>query len=165
VAITGPAIVRKVKGAGVPASRKLELAAPPPPANDDRKPSPPGARKPAIVTSTSRKRARLLPSERAADPDRGDGPGAGLPRPHDPPKVSRPPIPKRHWRSHGNDPLPSGAEALDEPFAAFPSWFLQVTCERCGQQRLSGETHFALPDMLIRDILDRMRHDGRYAAA
>jgi hypothetical protein len=36
---------------------------------------------------------------------------------------------------------------------------------RCGQQRLSGETHFALPDMLIRDILDRMRHDGRYAAA
>jgi hypothetical protein len=65
VAITGPAIVRKVKGAGVPASGKLELAAPPPPANDDRKPSPPGARKPAIVTSTSRKRARLLPSERA----------------------------------------------------------------------------------------------------
>ena len=22
----------------------------------------------------------------------------------------------RHWRSYGNDPLPTGAEALDEPF-------------------------------------------------
>ena len=38
-------------------------------------------------------------------------------------------VPKRHWRSYGNDPLPSGAEALDEPLNAFPSWFLQVTCD------------------------------------
>jgi hypothetical protein len=37
--------------------------------------------------------------------------------------------PRRHWRSYGNDPLPTGAEALDEPFAAFPSWFLRVTCD------------------------------------
>jgi hypothetical protein len=33
--------------------------------------------------------------------------------------------PKRHWRSYGNDPLPTPAEALAEPFAAFPSWFLR----------------------------------------
>jgi hypothetical protein len=34
------------------------------------------------------------------------------------------PIPKRHWRSYGDHPLPSGPEALDEPLAAFPSWYL-----------------------------------------
>ena len=28
--------------------------------------------------------------------------------------------PRRHWRSYGTDPLPSGAEAMGEPFAAFP---------------------------------------------
>ena len=32
----------------------------------------------------------------------------------------------RHWRTYGNDPLPTSAEALDEPFAAFPSWFLRI---------------------------------------
>ena len=42
-------------------------------------------------------------------------------------------LPLRHWRSYGNDPLPTGAEALEEPFDAFPSWFLQVTCDRCGK--------------------------------
>jgi hypothetical protein len=26
--------------------------------------------------------------------------------------------PTRHWRSYGNDPLPTPAEALNEPFAA-----------------------------------------------
>jgi hypothetical protein len=40
------------------------------------------------------------------------------------------PIPVRHWRSYGNDPLPSGIEARDEPFAAFPSWFMRIECER-----------------------------------
>jgi hypothetical protein len=35
-------------------------------------------------------------------------------------------VPKRHWRSYGNDPLPTGIEALDEPFAAFHSWFLRI---------------------------------------
>ena len=29
--------------------------------------------------------------------------------------------PQRHWRSDGDDPLPTGKEALDEPFSAFPS--------------------------------------------
>ena len=32
----------------------------------------------------------------------------------------------------GTEPLPTGAEALDEPFRAFPSWFMRVTCDRCG---------------------------------
>jgi hypothetical protein len=33
--------------------------------------------------------------------------------------------PQRHWRSYGTDPLPTPAEALAEPFNAFPSWFLR----------------------------------------
>jgi hypothetical protein len=68
----------------------------------------------------------------------------------------------RHWRSYGNDPLPTGAEALDEPFAAFPSWFMRVACERCGQERMFNEAHASAAQrgMLIRDILDKMRHDG-----
>jgi hypothetical protein len=70
------------------------------------------------------------------------------------------PIPKRHWRSYGDAPLPSGAEALDEPFSAFPSWFMRITCDRCGQERMFTETHAAQGDMLIRDIIATMRHDG-----
>jgi hypothetical protein len=70
------------------------------------------------------------------------------------------PIPRRHWRSYGNDPLPSGAEALDEPLRAFPSWFLRIVCDRCGKVRMISETHMPQSDMLIRDILERMRHDG-----
>jgi hypothetical protein len=46
------------------------------------------------------------------------------------------PIPARHWRSYGTEPLPSGAEALGEPFAAFPSWFLRIECDRCGKVRM-----------------------------
>jgi hypothetical protein len=41
------------------------------------------------------------------------------------------PIPERHWRSYGNDPLPTGREAMDEPFRAFPSWFLRIECDHC----------------------------------
>jgi hypothetical protein len=70
------------------------------------------------------------------------------------------PVPKRHWRSYGNDPLPSGEQALDEPLRASPSWFLRIVCERCGKERMISETHMPQGDMLIRDILDRMRHDG-----
>jgi hypothetical protein len=40
--------------------------------------------------------------------------------------------PHRHWRNYGDEPLPSGTEALNEPFSAFQSWFLRVTCDRCG---------------------------------
>ena len=71
------------------------------------------------------------------------------------------PIPTRHWRSYGTEPQPTGREALEEPFRAFPSWFLRITCDRCGQQRMFSETHAAgQRDMLIRDIIARMRHDG-----
>jgi hypothetical protein len=35
----------------------------------------------------------------------------------------RPP-PARHWRSYGDDKLPTGAKAMSEPFNAFPSWFM-----------------------------------------
>jgi hypothetical protein len=35
------------------------------------------------------------------------------------PMIARRPVPKRHWRSCGHAPLPSGAEALNEPFSAF----------------------------------------------
>ena len=34
--------------------------------------------------------------------------------------TARRPVPKRHWRSYGDDQLPTGAEALDEPFARSP---------------------------------------------
>jgi hypothetical protein len=49
-AVAGPAIVRKATTAGIPSGGKTKPA-PLPPANDDRQPSPPGARKPAIVTA------------------------------------------------------------------------------------------------------------------
>ena len=70
------------------------------------------------------------------------------------------PVPKRHWRTYGNDPLPTGAEALDEPFAAFPSWFLRIECDRCGKVQMVNEAHSARRAMPIRDILAKMRHDG-----
>ena len=47
--------------------------------------------------------------------------------------VTARPIPKRHWRSYGDDPLPTAREALDEPLPAFPSWFMRITCDRCGK--------------------------------
>ena len=68
--------------------------------------------------------------------------------------------PQRHWRSYGTDPLPTGAEALDEPFRAFPSWFLRITCDRCGKDRMVNEAHAPRSDRAVRDILKRMRHDG-----
>jgi hypothetical protein len=51
------------------------------------------------------------------------------------------PVPRLHWRSYGHEPLPTGKEALDEPFRAFPSWFLRITCDRCGKGRMLSETH------------------------
>ena len=74
--------------------------------------------------------------------------------------TARRPVPKRHWRSYGDDKLPTGAEALDEPFAAFPSWFMRITCDRCGKDRMVNEAHTAQRDLPIRTILNRMRHDG-----
>jgi ribosomal protein S27E len=74
--------------------------------------------------------------------------------------MTRARIPVRHWRSYGNDPLPTGIEARDEPFAAFPSWFLRIECDRCGKVQMINEVHFARPNMPIRAILAKTRHDG-----
>ena len=68
--------------------------------------------------------------------------------------------PERYWRSYGNDPLPTGAEAMDQPFAAFPSWLMRITCDRCGKNRMFAETHFKRRDLALREIIQRMRHDG-----
>jgi hypothetical protein len=70
------------------------------------------------------------------------------------------PVPRRHWRSYGDHPLPTGEQSLDEPLRAFPSWFLHIVCERCGKDRMIAETQMPEGEMLIRDIIDRMRHDG-----
>ena len=64
--------------------------------------------------------------------------------------------PERYWRSYGPDPLATGAEAMDEPFAAFPSWLIRITCDRCGKDRMFAETHFAQRDMRLREIIQRM---------
>jgi hypothetical protein len=56
--------------------------------------------------------------------------------------------------------LPTGEQALDEPLRAFPSWFLRIVCDRCGKERLISEIYLVHGEMLIRDIIARMRHDG-----
>jgi hypothetical protein len=48
---------------------------------------------------------------------------------------------------------------MDEPFSAFPSWFMRITCGRCGKDRVLSETH-ANAMRHARDIVFRMRHDG-----
>ena len=68
--------------------------------------------------------------------------------------------PKRHWRSYGNEPLPTTAEAMGEPLAAFPSWFLRIECDRCGKVQMVNEAHARWRDRTLRAILARMRHDG-----
>ena len=70
------------------------------------------------------------------------------------------PVPARHWRSYGDAPLPSGREALDQPFAAFPSWFMRITCDLCGKDRMLNEAHMLAGNMTIRAIISRMRHDS-----
>jgi hypothetical protein len=67
------------------------------------------------------------------------------------------PVPQRHWRSYGDHPLPTGPEALAEPLAAVPSWYLRITCDRCGKDRMVNEVHMPQRDLPLRDILDRMR--------
>jgi hypothetical protein len=51
---------------------------------------------------------------------------------------------------------------LDEPLAAFPSWFMRITCDRCGKDRMLNEVHTPLLQraMTLRDLLTHMRHDG-----
>jgi hypothetical protein len=70
--------------------------------------------------------------------------------------------PERHWRSYGTEPLPTAAEAMTEPMRAFPSWFLKVTCDRCGKDRMLNESHMTDHQrrMVLRLLLNRLRHDG-----
>ena len=70
------------------------------------------------------------------------------------------PVPRRHWRRDGDDPLPTGSEALNEPFSAFPSLFLRIECDRCGKVQMVDESHAKWRDRTLRDIVAKMRHDG-----
>src|SRR5690349_24604366 len=70
------------------------------------------------------------------------------------------PIPLRHWRSYGDAPLLTAAEALVEPFSAFPSWFMRIECDRCGKVQMVNESHAKFRDRALRDIMARMRRDG-----
>ena len=72
----------------------------------------------------------------------------------------RPPDPHALLAPPRHRPAPTGAEALDEPFNAFPSWFLCITCARCGQERMVNQAHAAKSDLPLREILAKMRHDG-----
>jgi hypothetical protein len=70
--------------------------------------------------------------------------------------------PQRHWRSYGTEPLPPAQEALNQPFRAFPSWFLRIECDRCGKATLMneariGERRGVLP---LRVLFARMCHEG-----
>jgi hypothetical protein len=70
--------------------------------------------------------------------------------------------PKRHWRSYGTESLPTPAEALNEMFSAFPSWFLRIECDRCGKVIMINEAHAAtrLRGRPLSEILARMHHKG-----
>ena len=67
---------------------------------------------------------------------------------------------ERRWRSYGNGPLPTPQQALDEPFRAFPSWFLRIECDRCGKVQMINQIHVAQDDLPLRTILARARHEG-----
>jgi hypothetical protein len=55
----------------------------------------------------------------------------------------------------------SPAQALDEPFSGFPSWFPKLTCDRCGKDRFVNEVYGERwRDRALAEILRRMRHDG-----
>jgi hypothetical protein len=71
-------------------------------------------------------------------------------------------FPQRHWRSYGTDPLPTAQEALAEPFAAFPSWFLKITCDRCGKDSMLNEAHMSehRRSTALCVLISRTRHDG-----
>jgi hypothetical protein len=71
----------------------------------------------------------------------------------------RPP-PQRPWRSQGTELLPTPAEATQQSFSAFPSWFLRIECDRCGKVTMHNESHAPWRDRTLFDVLKRMRHDG-----
>jgi hypothetical protein len=57
--------------------------------------------------------------------------------------------PERYWRCYGTDPLPTGAEAKDQPFAAFPSWLICITCDRCGKDVSDGPAPYELGKVTV----------------
>jgi hypothetical protein len=62
------------------------------------------------------------------------------------------------WPPYTIGPLPSSAEALERSLRAFPSWFLKVSCERCGKERVVNEMHASWRHVRLDVILRRMRH-------
>ncbi len=69
---------------------------------------------------------------------------------------------RRYWRSYGDDPLPTPAEALAAPLSAFPSWFLRMECERCGKERYTNQVHMPAiaQDTTLAALIERMHHEG-----
>src|SRR5215813_6382787 len=69
---------------------------------------------------------------------------------------------RRRWRAWGNDPLPTPAEALAAPLSAFPSWFIRMECERCGQENFLNQVHMRAiwRDATICCTVARMHHEG-----
>jgi len=60
-------------------------------------------------------------------------------------------------RATAADPQPTGKEVRSSGRSRRGS--CGFTCDR-GKDRMVSETHFKRGDMLIRDIITRMRHDG-----
>jgi hypothetical protein len=73
----------------------------------------------------------------------------------------RPP-PEHHWRSSGDGPLPTAAEALDQPFRAFPSWFLRIECDRCGKVTMINEAPMSerRRGLALRVLISLIHHDS-----
>jgi hypothetical protein len=69
--------------------------------------------------------------------------------------------PPRHWGSYSTQ-LPTPAEALSKPLRAFPSWFLKITCDRCGKEWMLNEAHASdrQRGIPLRVFIARARHDG-----
>jgi hypothetical protein len=69
--------------------------------------------------------------------------------------------PERHWLRDATEPLPAPQEALREPMRAFPSWFLKITCDRCGKDSMLNEAHASdrQHDIPVGVFIARMRHD------
>ena len=65
---------------------------------------------------------------------------------------------ERIWEPDGTDPLPSRAEALALPLKAFPSWFLSIRCERCGETRMINEALTPWQSVPLVYVLRRLRH-------
>jgi hypothetical protein len=59
-------------------------------------------------------------------------------------------------RRHAADRRRSPGRAVQH----VPLWFMRLTCERCGEDRMLNEAHTAQRYMLVRDIIAKMRHDG-----